>query len=469
MEKYLFLQEKERISLLTQKLAQKLNKTKEELQPIEKKFYRIIKETKDSSIEEILDVYFTSLQEKMKGLLDERITPAVQFGLQNKNFSIISYGGNQNGDPSSKEITEKTFFSLDSISKLPISALIMQQTRDKKLTLNSKIHNLDNSFQLEATIESILKFTAMIKTEKRIDGLGKEETIAILKRCKEDIVEKSKYHNFYQYNDIGYMILRLTIQDFLDKMDHLLQLIDTTNLTYHWDLYKNSITGGKIGEEYITPDQKGRDILFPGHTGLYGNITGLINLFTTILNQETILTKEELATLFKQPYPDPIVYNKDGSQLIGKNQSKQYMAKIAGVYRLPTGICEKNYSKIASCDMSTLTTPEAKASTGTCGSWIVTDNLSYQNHFGTYVGGILTNPYSFVEPGNYKEDKNTIPNTNLIVNSKGIILGYQTKLNKYKELITEYGLLLELITEYINCADKNVLAHHTYQLTRKIH
>lgn len=468
MEKYLYPKEKERINLLIQELAKKLNQDGETLQPIGEEFSRILQETRDSSIEEILNVYFSSLQEKMKLLLEEKITPAVQFGLQNRSFSVIGYGGRQNGDTNSKDITENTFFSFDSISKLPVSALTMQEVRKEKHGLGTRIQELDNSFALDSTIESILKFTAMIRTEKRLDYLPLDETIALLKRCRENLTEKAQYRNFYQYNDIGYMILRFAIHDFLKKMDRLLATIDTDNLTYHWEMEKDKITGGKIGEEYITPDPKGRDILLPGHTGLYGNITGLMKLFETILNQETILSAFELDSLLAQPYVDPVVYDKSGKQLVGKNQSLQYTAKIAGIYRLPKGICSSYYSKMDSCDMSHLTTDSAKASAGTCGSWAITDNLSYQGHFGTYTGGLLTNPYSYVEQGNYPEDKNMVPNTNLVVNAKGIILGYQTKLNQYKELITQYGLLLELITEYINQADRDVLVKNTYQLVKKI-
>lgn len=69
------------------------------------------------------------------------------------------------------------------------------------------------------------------------------------------------------------------------------------------------------------------------------------------------------------------------------------MAKIADIYRKPTGITDISYNKLASCDMSSLTTILASSSTGTCGSWVVGDDLSHQNKFGTYIGGLLTNPY----------------------------------------------------------------------------
>ena len=132
------------------------------------------------------------------------------------------------------------------------------------------------------------------------------------------------------------------------------------------------------------------------------------------------------------------------------------MAKVSGIYRLPNGINNPNYSKIASCDMSDKTTNEAKASTGTCGSWIVTDNLNSNNKFGKYIGGFLTNPYSCIETKNYK-DNERIPGTPHIVNQKGVILRYQTVLNKYKEIITKYGIILEIITEYIKEIDINAL------------
>lgn len=405
----------------------------------------------------------------MKQLLQELITPGLQFGIKNNNFTIIGYGGTYNGTAITSLIQKDTFFSFDSISKLLTSTIVMQEIKINNLNLNSTIHDYNQDFALNATIESILKFTALIRTEKRLDNLKIKETIELLKKCKENLEEKNKYKNFYEYNDIGYMILSLSIPEFLSKLDHLLIKIDPINLTYNWNLHKEKITGGKITKEYITPDPKGRDILFPGHTGLYGNIEGLLNLFETIIHEETILTHQDKELLIRQPYTDPIVYTKEGIQLIGKNGSPQYMAKIAGIYRKPTGITDINYNKLSSCDMSHLTTDYALSSTGTCGSWVVTDNLSYQNKFGPYTGAILTNPYSYIEPGLYPNPKNNIPNTNLVVNQNGIIIGYQSKLNPYKELITEYALLLELITQYLKETDPNILSKKKYKLTKELH
>ena len=45
-----------------------------------------------------------------------------------------------------------------------------------------------------------------------------------------------------------------------------------------------------------------------------------------------------------------------------------------------------------------------------------------------------------------------------------MILGYQTRLNMYKEIITKYGIMLEIITEYIKEIDEKALeeADKTY-------
>lgn len=467
MDKYLLKSERDRIHSLVSILANKLNLPENKIN-IKDQFYHLIKENKDSSIIDLLNDYLDSFCLKMGTLLQEKITPAIQFGIQNEYFSVIGYGGKYNGYEHEADINENTFFSFDSISKLLTSVLMMQEVREKRASICTSVHHYNPDFSLNASIESILKFTALIRTEKRIDNLSKEETINILKKVKEDLSLKSEYKNFYEYNDIGYMILRLSTNDFLKKLDSLLSMIDPINLTYDWKKAKENITGGKIGEEFITPDLKGRDILFPGHTGLYGNIDGLLQLFYKILYTEDILTSLEKKILFEQPYLDPTVYTKDGTQLIGKNQSPQYMAKISGIYRKPTGINSNSYDKMASCDMSNLTTDFSKASTGTCGSWVMGDDLSIQNKFGTYIGGLLTNPYSYILPGNYPESKNLIPNTNLTVNQKGVILGYQSKLNSYKEIITDYGLLLELITEYIKETDSTVLSNNNYQRIKKV-
>ena len=85
----------------------------------------------------------------------------------------------------------------------------------------------------------------------------------------------------------------------------------------------------------------------------------------------------------------------------------------------------------------------------------MTDNLSYQGHFGSYTAGILTNPNSCVKIGTFPEKSNQIPNTNVIVNQNGIVQGHSKKLNHYKEVMTEYGIILELLTEYLKETDLN--------------
>lgn len=468
MNNYLLKNEKKKIENITKDLSKSINVKPEELDNIKKQFYTIIENCKDASIEDILEYYTRMLINEIKPLLENNITPGLQVGIKNDYFQINTYGGKYNKYSYSKDIEENTMFSFDSISKLITSTITMQEINNNNFTLNTNINEINKDFTLNTSIESILKFTAMIRTEKRIENLSLEETIEILKKCKENLIEKNNYKNFYEYNDIGYMILRLSINNFLTKLNNFLKIIDKNNLTYQNIENKDNITGGKISEEYFTPDKKGREIPFPGHTGLYGNINGLLNMFYQIIYTENIINKYDKEILFKQPYKNPKVYNKDGSQKMGQNQSPQYMAKIAGIYRKPNGITDNNYNKLASCDMSNKTTNASIASAGTCGSWVTGDNLNYNNKFGTYVSGLLSNPYSLIENTTFKEKTNNIPNSPLQVTSNGIIIGYHKILNKYKEIITNYSLLLELITEYIKEIDNNALEKTNKKLIKKI-
>lgn len=454
MDKYLLNTEKKEIDNITEMLSNSLDN--KDIEDVKVKFNNIIKETKDYSIEDILNYILEEFAKDLSPLLDENYTPGLQAGIKNKNFNLSLYGGYYNGKKE-KEIDENTMFSFDSVSKILTSIIAAKEPK-------TTISQLNKDFNLDTNIQDILNFTAMIRTDRRIDNLSPEDTIKILKNVKEDLEEKKLQKNFYQYNDIGYMILRLSIDNFILKLDNLLNLIDDKNLTYKNFENKSLITGGKLEEEFLTPDRKGREIIFPGHTGLYGNITGLLNLFENFIENDKILSKEEKEELFKQPYPDPKVYTKDGNIQTGKNGSPQYMAKIAGIYRKPNGITSPDYSKMASCDISEISTDNAKASTGTSGAWTVYDNIE---NFGSYVGGLLTNPYSYVKKDFYENSRNEIPNTNLTVNQNGVILGYQTKLNYYKDLITKYGLLLELLTKYIEKDDKKAL-DSTKKLVKKI-
>lgn len=440
---------KRNIKKLIKDLSIILNTDIDTLSFLEEKLNLIILNSKNNSLEELLENYFSLLESEMVSLIERRITPAFQFGIKNKYFTFIGYYGKFNATTNSRDIDENTYFSFDSISKIITSIITMMMIRDGKVSLDSTVNSYNKDFLLDTPIKDILKFTAMIQTDKRIDNLSKDETIEILKNVKENILEKSKYKNYYQYNDLGYMILRLSIIDFISRLDIVLKLIDPNNLTYKNIENKYLITGGKLNSEYITPDPKGRDIVFPGHTGLYGNIEGLLNLFSKVFYSDTILSKEELELLLSQPYSDPITYTKLGNVASSKNGSTLYMAKIGGIYRMPDNIVDSNYDKMASCDFSNLTTNNAKASAGTCGSWVMGDDLSYQDQFGNYVGGILTNPYCYIKEGKYIGNNNTVLNTNLTFNEKGVILGYSSKLNPYKNIIAKYGILLELLTEYI--------------------
>ena len=451
MPKYLLKTEEEKITSLIDSINIK------DLDYLKKNLKDILLNCKDASIEDTINYILDSLTKKLQTLLYHNITPGIEFGLKNDYFKLYSYGGKYNGKNTHKDIDIDTYFSFDSISKLITATISYLEVKNNNISMDTKIKDYNNDFLMDAKLEDILKFTAYIRTPKRIDNLKEEETINILKNIKENNIEKNKYNNFYEYNDIGYMILRQSIYNFTDKLDNLLKMIDNNNLTYKNLENKDKITGGKLGEEYMTPDPKGRDIPFPGHTGLYGNIMGLINMFEEIIYKENILTNEDKKILFSQPYNNPIVYNNDGSIKIGKNGTKQYMAKIAGIYRMPNNINDSNYNKMASCDMSDKTTHNAKASAGTCGSWIIGDTLNNNNNkFGTYIGGLLTNPYSYIENREYEEYEK-IKGTPHKVTTKGIIVRYQTRLNEYKEIITKYGLLLEIITEYIKEIDNNAL------------
>ena len=208
----------------------------------------------------------------------------------------------------------------------------MQEVRNNNIDLSKTPNQYNKDFQLDATIASILNFTAYIKTNKRIDNLSKEKTINLLKECKENIEEKTKYKNYYEYNDIGYMIVRQIIKNFLNKLDKLIETIDKENITYKNYENKDNTTGGKITEEYITPDRKGREIPFPGHTGLYSNIEGLLNLFYKLVHTEELLTNKEKQILWTQPYQSPYRYNQDNTLKLDKYNTPRYTFKTAGIF-----------------------------------------------------------------------------------------------------------------------------------------
>ena len=441
MKKYLLNTEKNNINNLINILNTSLYR------PISPKtqetFISLIRNNKDSNIEDTLNNFLNLLIDEMYPILTSNTTKGIQFGIKNKIFQIEAFGGTYNKET---PIKKDTLFSLDSISKIITSIIVIKNITKGNFKLNTKINELNNDYNLDATIESILKFTACIRTEKRIDNLSKEETIKILKNCREILTIKNNYKNFFEYNDIGYMILRNIIPNFLNDANNILK---NTNITYNPNKYNT--TGGKINEEYITQDPKGRNIIFPGHTGLYSNITNLLNFFYKLINKEEILTKKELNALLDQPYSYPYCLN-------NQTQEEKCITKTSGMYIAPKNL-KDNYNKLRISDMPDTSTKLSIASAGTGGSWIMFDNLKTNNKFDTYTTGILTNPYSYVENKTYPFDINDLENTNLKVSYKGKIIHYSRQLNPYKIIMTNYAIILELLTEYlkINESGKKIL------------
>lgn len=441
MEKYLLNTEQNYINYLIDIMNQNLYKPL--LPSIKENLINIIKENKDKNIEEILNILINNLSNEINTIITNNITLGTQIGIKNKYFEIELYGGKYLEKGEKKEINENTLFSIDSISKLFTSTTTINAIRNTNINLNTKIIKINKDYNLDTTIESILKFTSCIKTKKRIDNLSSYETIKLLKECKELLDIKNNYQNFYEYSDIGYMILRQTIPNFLNTLDNILK---NTNITYNNKT--NNITGGKINEENITPDQKGRDIIFPGHTGLYSNIRNLINFIEKLITTESLLTNKEKDLLWKQPYQYPYSYNK-----ITKEQ--KCINKISGIYKVPDNISTE-YDKLKIFDTPNQTTINSISSAGTCGSWIMHDNLKINNLFNYYTTGILTNPYSYVENKEYENEINDLNNTELKVYKKGKIIHYSRQLNPYKEILVNYSLLLELLTEYFKKIDNNI-------------
>ena len=436
MQKYLLNSEKIYIKILIDIINKYLYYP---IPPItEEKIKNIVIENKDKDIEDYLNTLTDQLIQEISPILKNNTTPGLQLEIKNPHFQIEAHGGYYISNNNIKSINSETKFSLDSISKVLTSIITMQFIKDNNLNLNTTINEINNNYKLDSSIKSILNFTSCIKTDKRIDNLSKEETIKLLKECKENLKEKELYDNYFEYSDIGYMILRQVIPSFLQELDKLLK---GTNITYNNE-NKDNITGGKRNEENITPDPKGRDIIFPGHTGLYSNITNIIDFIYTFLNTEKILTKKEKELLWTQAYNNPYSYNKI-------THKRKYINKIAGIYKIPNNITPI-YDKLKSFDMPNNTTKNSMSSTGTCGSWIINDTL-YNN----YTAGLLTNPYTFVNNTVYPEEINTLENTYLQVSKNGKIIDYSKHLNEYKKIIVNYSIILDILSEFFKKNDQN--------------
>ena len=169
-----------------------LNIDRKELSSIESKLKTIILGAKNHTLEDMLEKYFNMLENEMTNMIVEKFTPGFQFGIKNKHISVIGFYGKFNGRNDSKDIEYNTYFSFDSISKILTSIITMLLIRDGKFTFDTLIKDINPEFSLDASIKDIMHFTSNIKTDKRLEGLSRDETIELLKKCRDLVKQKQR-------------------------------------------------------------------------------------------------------------------------------------------------------------------------------------------------------------------------------------------------------------------------------------
>lgn len=87
MDKYLLNTEKKEIDNITEMLSNSLDN--KDIEDVKVKFNNIIKETKDYSIEDILNYILEEFAKDLSPLLDENYTPGLQAGTKIKILTFL--------------------------------------------------------------------------------------------------------------------------------------------------------------------------------------------------------------------------------------------------------------------------------------------------------------------------------------------------------------------------------------------
>lgn len=266
----------------------------EELENATKDVLDIIRDNKDSTIEEMVSIILDNVTSDVMNVVDNYPIPGFTLNVVTDNINAKMYGGNM--DNTDRKLTTDAIFDVASITKFYTQIVLYNLINDGYFKYDDKIKKLDSRFKNlgDLTVGDILTFTTSFKTSGRLtDKSGKEEALNTLFNI--EVVQKGEYN----YNDMGLMIMKevmekVTGKSYSELVNHYiinrLDLRDT-----HLVVPENKIellTGSPNANRGLVNDPKALIMGgYSGHAGIYASNDDLIKLGKGFINKEIINDK----------------------------------------------------------------------------------------------------------------------------------------------------------------------------------
>lgn len=330
--------------LLTSKGPKDRGTTKEELVKMLTDMEKIIRDNKDKTPEEIIDLIIQDTIEEYEKVRSKYMVPGYTFSSQVGNVNAAVFGGKMSTDGA--PMAENALFDIASMTKFYTQIVVYNLINEGRLKRSDKIKDLDKSFADlgDVTVDDILTFGVEFNTP-RIDA--QENTLKAMEALHQaKPVEIGKYN----YNDIGMMIMKevaetLTHKNF-DQLvnEYIITPLQLKNTHLIVPEEKRLLITGSLNTNVALPSDIKACLSRDGYSGHAG-------VFTTY---------DDVMTMMRAAKAGIILPNAEDTYTPGNLETKtgilkDNQAKMGNVYVAhPKGIAKTWVTGIDPKDMSTI-------------------------------------------------------------------------------------------------------------------
>ncbi len=253
----------------------------DEIREATKDTLNIIKDNKDSTPEEIIELIIKDNIDLLEAIKNKYPVPGYTVGVSVDNIDVKLTGGNL--DYEGRKMRDDALFDLASMTKFYTQVIAYNLIKEGYFSLEDKIKDLDPRFENlgNLTVNDILTFTTKFQTDGRLDAKSSsDEAYQTLLKVKP--IEVGKYN----YNDLGMMIMKevmeyVTITTYPDLVEKYItdkyKLHDTHLILPNSKIYRaTGSANDKIGK--INDPSALALGGFSGHAGMFASSDDLIKL-----------------------------------------------------------------------------------------------------------------------------------------------------------------------------------------------
>ena len=265
--------------------------TKEEIANIINEVSLLIKNNRDKSLEELIDLVIINNIKEFEDIRKKYGVPGYTANIKVNGISIKLYGGNINF--LGEAMPSNALFDIASMTKFYTQIIAYNLIQEGLFSRDDKIIDLDNRFRNlgDLTIDDILTFGTTFKTDDLVkDKKTIEEAIDTI--LNANVVGKGKWN----YNDIGLIIIKevmehltgLTYPKLVDKyIIYPLHLTNTHVIVpktkFHLITGTPNFNNAHIND--MTANALGG---FSGHAGIFATSDDVIRLLMAVRNKQIL-------------------------------------------------------------------------------------------------------------------------------------------------------------------------------------